>query len=599
MSALADWARFPEDDLAPASTLRVRVHFGKEPRIGASAAALVYLLSGVLIVPRYAEFGDVLARIADGFYVLFSRDPHLAAIGFIWPPLPSLLAMPLIALKNVWPGLVQDGVALNIISAIFGGLCVFFMLRMLRRLDLPGPVRWVTALLFAFNPFVGYFASNGMTDLMMVATLLGAVDGLWAYLAEGYSARMLALSGVWLAIGYLIRYDVVAWALAVALALAVGLARLPRHERPTLSYWHWLGGVLVVWLTPLFYVVALWSFLNWSIMHDPFYFKHGGDYGNDAVTATGAYGWPPLDGTRGNIMATLAMVARQTQLFPPIVIGTLGLLAFGLLGRHERHARALVVVAASLGVPLLHVLMVYEGIDPFWLRFFLTFIPFGFVTVAYVAGLITARGMPLGRARWRRVLIWTVCIVGLAAGDYMSANELLVRSPYSRVELLTAPFNRMTGGDRVISYLNAYLDPHPKFTVLADNFAGAFAIIISLHHPERVVTTSDRDFKRIVSHPIGNVDAVLVPEPIGTAKLDAVNQAYPSFWEHGAPWAHLIADFPAGMHFRLYAIGRQSAVDRPRHIREGSASHPRPRSTLRRATQACCTRTAGLPSTRR
>src|SRR2546423_10262397 len=216
MSALADWARFPEDDLVRPIARQPRTTFGQEPWLGGSAATLVYVLAGVLIVPRYGEMVDTVARTANAFYVLFSRYPHLGAIGFVWTPLPSLLALPLVALTNVRPGLVRDAVALNIVSALFGGLAFFFVLRVLHRLNLPGPVRWAMAALLTLNPFVAFYATNGMTDMMMAATLLGAVDGLWAYLEDGYAAHQLAVSGIWMAIGFLMRYELLAWALVVA-----------------------------------------------------------------------------------------------------------------------------------------------------------------------------------------------------------------------------------------------------------------------------------------------------------------------------------------------------------------------------------------------
>src|SRR5437016_3888177 len=121
----------------------------------------------------------------------------------------------------------------------------------------------------------------------------------------------------------------------------------------------------------------------------------------------------------GHIGAALAFVARQTLLFPPVVVGLLGLLAVGLVGRQHQRARALVLIAATLGLPLFHFTQVYAGNSSGWLRFFLTFIPFGFVAVAYVARLLTAV--------WgRRRLTWLVCIVALAAGNGATGYELLV-----------------------------------------------------------------------------------------------------------------------------------------------------------------------------
>src|SRR5205823_1784482 len=148
-----------------------------------------------------------------------------------------------------------------------------------------------------------------------------------------------------------------------------------------------MAGLLLVWMTPLGYVVALWLFLNWSIMHDPFYFQHGA-YGNGAAMGTKIYaGYRPLEAGQGHIVAALAFVARQTLLFPPVVVGLLGLLAVSLVGRQPEHTRALVLVAATLGLPLFHLTQVYTGNSSGWLRFFLTFVPFGFVAVAYVARL--------------------------------------------------------------------------------------------------------------------------------------------------------------------------------------------------------------------
>jgi hypothetical protein len=540
MSALADWARFPEDDLAPPRALAPRTSFGQEPWIGGLAAALAYLIVGVAIIPRYGEMVDSVSRAANAFFVLFSHDPHLGAIGFVWMPLPSLLALPLVALKNVWPGLVQDAVALNIISALFGGIAVFFVLRLLRRLDLPAAARRAIAVLFALNPPVVFYAANGMTDLMMAATLLGVVDGLWAYLDEGYASHLVASSGLWLAVGELIRYEITFWALVVAVTLAVSLGRLRRHERPALCYRDWMVGLLLVWMTPLCYVVALWLFLNWTIMHDPFYFQHGA-YGNGAAMGTKIYaGYGPLEAGHGHIGAALAFVARQTLLFPPVIVGLLGLLGVGLAGRREQRTRALVLVAATLGLPLFHLTQVYAGNSSGWLRFFLTFIPFGFVAVAYVARLLTAV--------WgRRRLTWLVCIAMLLAGNCASGYELLVPSAApSRTE----PFGHFMAGDRAVRYLNA----HPRLTVLADSWQ-AFPVIVSLHQPGRIVTTSDPDFQAILAQPLGRIDAFLVPQPVQAALLDAVNRRYPTLWAHGAPWAHLVATFPGQDHFRLYAIG--------------------------------------------
>ena len=42
--------------------------------------------------------GDALSRVQAAESVLFSRDPHLAAIGFIFTPLTAMVQIPAILL---------------------------------------------------------------------------------------------------------------------------------------------------------------------------------------------------------------------------------------------------------------------------------------------------------------------------------------------------------------------------------------------------------------------------------------------------------------------------------------------------------------------
>lgn len=47
--------------------------------------------------------GDALSRVSAAQAVLFSRDPHLAAIGFIFTPLSALLQIPAIGSAGSGP----------------------------------------------------------------------------------------------------------------------------------------------------------------------------------------------------------------------------------------------------------------------------------------------------------------------------------------------------------------------------------------------------------------------------------------------------------------------------------------------------------------
>jgi len=546
-TSLATWARFPEDDVVLLPERRARSLFGREPLIGGLLAALAYCLVGVFIVPRYGVMTDALARVADAYYVLFGRGPHPEAIGFVWTPLPSILMLPIVALKGLWAPLAQEAIAANIISAAFGGVAVYYLLRILRRLGLPQGLRWAIAALFALNPAVAFYATNGMSDLMMEATMLGAVDGLWGYLEEGNFPSLL-VSGIWVAVGFLTRYEVAFWAVVVAVALVFGLARHPLRRVSTQRRGTWIAGLLLFWLAPLVCAVTTWLFVNWMIMGDPLYFVRS-SYGNASSIGSGAYVYGPLTLAHDSVGGTLAYVLRQALLFPPAAIGLVGLLVFGLRGRYERHTRALILVAATLGVPLLQVLLLYRGISAGWLRFFLAFVPFGFVLVAYGAGLLAAR--------WPRWLAWAACLLVLAGGNGATYAMMAPTSSMHNA-LRYEPLQTQHQDGGIVAYLNA----HPDLTVLTDSFS-SFPIIIQGQRPKQFIITSDIDFKSILNYPFGRATAFLVPRPTTVGALDAVNRRYPQLWSKGEPWAHLIAEFPGDYHWRLYAIDA-TGYHRPR-----------------------------------
>ena len=81
--------------------------------------ALYLAVAWLLVLTDGYIVGDAWSRVGNASYVLFSRDPHLAAIGFVWNPLPSLAMLPLLPLKAIWPPLVSAGFAANIVSALF------------------------------------------------------------------------------------------------------------------------------------------------------------------------------------------------------------------------------------------------------------------------------------------------------------------------------------------------------------------------------------------------------------------------------------------------------------------------------------------------
>src|SRR5205814_1594565 len=82
-------------------------------------ALVVYLAVGYWLQVQHGFIlGDALSRVAAAQSVLFSRDPHLAAIGFIFTPLASMVQMPAIGLSPLWPDMTARAFSGTIMSAL-------------------------------------------------------------------------------------------------------------------------------------------------------------------------------------------------------------------------------------------------------------------------------------------------------------------------------------------------------------------------------------------------------------------------------------------------------------------------------------------------
>jgi hypothetical protein len=100
---------------------------------------------------------DTFSRVEIADRVLFSRDPHLAAIGFVWSPLPILALLPLMPLKLLWPQLVTRGLAGGIVSAACMAGSVVQLRSALRESGVAQRIALLLTAAFALHPLVFFF----------------------------------------------------------------------------------------------------------------------------------------------------------------------------------------------------------------------------------------------------------------------------------------------------------------------------------------------------------------------------------------------------------------------------------------------------------
>ena len=529
----------------PGAAVRARARAATRGRAAAAEAlpaaiaiaALDFLLALYLDLHLHYTVGDALSRVANAFGVLYGRDPHLAAIGFIWNPLPSLLDVPILLFVHLWPPLAQDGVAGLIVTAAFSGIAVYYLVALLGRFSVPWGWRVSLALLFAANPMVALYSANGMSDMMLAGALLAVVHYTLGYL-EDNSLGDLVAAGVWLAIAFGVRYEAGPLGICLAFGLFVALRRQHRRARE-------VRGAVLILLAPLFYAAAIWVYLNWLIMKNPLYFLNG-NYSNNAQTSLqGNIG--AVAGASHHILHALLLVGQMGLLFWPVFLGLAAAAAIAL--RRRGNPSAWILIGATVGMPLLQAALLYLGHSGGWARYFIYYIPNGVLLLAFAAAQLPGRRLR-GAAL---VLVAVLCVLG-DIGTYHEevTSPVVGLGETSVVQELSAnrPLHLLTADDQVVRYLDA----HPHLSVLVDAFRG-FPIELRLAHPAQLIITPDVNFQSVLENPLGRVDAILVPAPQNLGLLDAVNRTWPKLWAGKMAWVHLLKEFPGPDDWRLYAVG--------------------------------------------
>jgi hypothetical protein len=184
------------------------------------ALALYLAVAAILVFKGNAVAGDGISRVETANGVLFSRDPHLAAVGFVWSPLPNLVLVPLVPLKFLWPPLVRQAFLGNIVSSLFMAGAVYQMLRLLQDLGLRRTLRLLLIAGFALHPMIILHGANSMSEAPLIFFLLLVVRHLARWLETREMASLTA-TGMYLALAYLTRYEATAAAVAVLAIVAV------------------------------------------------------------------------------------------------------------------------------------------------------------------------------------------------------------------------------------------------------------------------------------------------------------------------------------------------------------------------------------------
>lgn len=497
---------------------------------------------------------DSLSRTIDAQAVLYSRDPHLGAIGFVWPPLPTLSRIAILPLTQNLGIAEFTG---QITSALFAAGCVVVLYRILCRLELPKNVRIVWLGVAMLNPVVVLHFANGTAESAFTLLLLI----LFHAALRLPVAPLPAISGMGLAIAaaLLVRYE----ALAIGGTAAVGVLLYAEISRRTSRgpVRQRTEALLVALLFPIVFVGLMWLYFNWSIQGDPlFFYRSVYSIRGAADVARNAPGHV-LEYAVHSIPGTMRYVTERTLQVSALFIPAVAYL--GWAAWRKRDPIALLILMVSLSIHAMQAYQAFTGSIAPWLRYWvylplLTPILLGYVMAQPGWGSILG---PRGRSAVLFGLVPALFMLTNATAflsmrsaevgydEQIFAHSLL--GDMESAERVRAKIPSKDSAEEIAAYLNT-----TEGTVLLDK-QRAPLFILSIDDPSRLIIDSDRTFLDDIADAPNVADWVLLPDPSEDTEAvfahDSVYMVYPDLYD-GAPWLELDHEFTGNKHWRLYRV---------------------------------------------
>jgi len=528
---------------APARAQR-RPALPPEGAVVFSLAGTGYLALAALLVFRFHVVStQALGLVANASYVLFSRDPHVAAIGFVGSPLPSILILPLLPLRAIWPALSDVGFAACIVSALFMAGAVYQLYQLLREGGVSRIPRFALTLLFALHPLIVYTAAMGVVEAGYVFFLLLAARHLARWLRDADTMGAI-IAGLALAGAYLTRYD--AMLAGITVIAVVGVVSFTRaRDRRALTA---VCDALIVGL-PLAATAALWAAAAWLVT------------GNAVPQLLSTYGYlAQLDALRTHGIAPAYSIASpqrtliQLLALEPALPAAGVLLVIGWLSGRARASLAGIGLLGPLAIAIIGA-SVLDFTFP-WLRQLIVVVP--------LVTLLVGLGLASGRRSWLGPLaagLMLLVAVPTTFGAMLTAQTGQEERPVLRT-IAGRPTPGASASTALAMTVARYLDGRAlgDGSVLVDSFTG-FPVILASRAPRQFIITSDRDFALAVANPAAyGVRYLLVPAPAdgnSLGSLDALNHAFPGLWPSAAASGGLEHEFAGPdkrVEWRLYRV---------------------------------------------
>jgi hypothetical protein len=479
------------------------------------------------MVPSYS---DALSRFTHAYYVFHNDPPTLAAIGFVWPPVVTLVLLPFAVIGPI----ARSGVGMIVPSALGATLLAACVWSELKRLELPRPIRALLLGSLLLNPMVLYYAVNGMSEVWGLLFPTIATIALLRWFQSGTTV-LVSIASIAGGLAVLSRYEIGAFVLFNGIAVVLWIL-LQERDIPKAR------ATGVFFAMPVVYCVLTWMFFCWTIMGSPLWFlTNGGEAGTIAGTS---------DQHASIVLGVAKLLYVQAMLQPGVfVIGAL-LIAWAVIARQW----IAFVLAGMLGYNALTqgALIVTSGnLYMTHLRFNMRAIPLVIVIGAWLTREVyRKRGATAGYAI-TAVLCATVALT-------VVTNVVVMKTWPSN--FLEGPFLNalVTGHDQLHgTYANKTVqlgctgersmgswiehNVSKRNSILVEDSVNYSTVLFS-GHPERFVDRIDKGdayFIDQITRPKHSIGYVLVNEVKCEGRLDLVTTRFGDFAAHGAPGLRL------------------------------------------------------------
>ena len=513
------------------------------------AVSCVYLVVAIGFFNRVGLSAEAATRTAHLTNLVAGYDQSALAFGLERPPLPTLFGL----LFATVPEFRTMGLAVAIGIALTGGLSVAVANGIGRWAGLGAKTHLLFVAAFAMHPLLLISGASGMPEALYATLLLAAFGQLLRWL-DRESTTPLILAGVACGAAFLLRYDVLWVAAAIALCVyyvaltrEIGIENLERAQATTVAF-----------VVPVAFVVGFWTITAWFAHGDLLEFVYsaarlGALSANDTgvVAAQADMHW--------DLLATGAWLGVWTASLAPLsLLAIVGLAGFGL-ATADRAALALAGALASILLPEAASLLSGQG---------QAHVPhlFAFVVPAYILVAYIERRRGGGRrpftyergSRQRQLALCLLLVIAAGASIVRLPATPLVDNPVGGVLIALRANQRPAPAGDVAAAANWIRQNAAAGEVIVDLERSA-DVYLATAKPDYFRTPEDKNGPAVIANPEGVAAYILMRRPIPGTGRGAIERSYPTLWERGLTGFEVA--FESG-DYRIYRVPTPAGENR-------------------------------------